>query len=97
MTRDENRPNAASVAPDGVKLLLERFPHVQMVSLLLLVKNEAFRELCEEYATCTAAAERLEQSGADEPLRKEYIALRLRLEGELLGYLERQGSDGNRR
>jgi hypothetical protein len=88
---DGDGPPRDLVAPDGVKLLLERFPHVQMASLQLLVKNEAFRDLCEEYASCTATAERLERSTADSPLRREYNALRLRLEGELLGYLQQHG------
>ena len=79
------------VTPGGVKLLLERFPHVKVVSLQLLVRNEAFRELCEEYEACTAAVERLALSGGDESIRKEYAALQLRLEGELLSYLSQHG------
>jgi len=78
------------VTPGGVKLLLERFPHVKAVSLQLLVKNEAFRELCEEYEAGTAAAERLARTGGDEGIRKEYTALQLRLEGELLSYLSQK-------
>jgi hypothetical protein len=73
-----------------VKLLLERFPHVQAVSLLLLARHETFRELCEEYEACSEAAERLEHSGGDDAIRKEYSALRLRLEGELLRYISEQ-------
>ena len=80
------------VTPGGVKLLLERFPHVRTVSLQLLAKNEAFRELCEEYEACTAAAERLAKAGGDLAIRKEYAALQLRLEGELLSYLSQHGS-----
>lgn len=90
-THDKGGSRPESVTPEGVKLLLERFPHVQMVSLQLLVRNEEFRELCEEYASCTAAVERLGHSATDEALRKEYNALRLRLEVELLGYLAQQG------
>src|SRR5437868_5359057 len=74
----------------GVKLLLDRFPHVQAVSLLLLQRYEAFRDLCEEYADCSATCERLERRGSDQALRQEYNALRLRLESELLRYIEEQ-------
>lgn len=94
---DGDGPHRDLVTPVGVKLLLERFPHLQMASLQLLVKNEAFRDLCDEYASCTATAERFERSGDDSPLRREYNALRLRLEGELLGYLnQHERGDGTR-
>lgn len=75
-----------------LKLLIERFPHVRTVSLDLLRRHEAFRDLCEEYEACTETCERLERSGSDEPLLKEYTALRLRLEGELLRYIEEHES-----
>src|SRR5262245_15694382 len=78
----------------AVSLLLERFPHVKNVSLQLLEQSETFRELCEEYEACTAAAERLSHSKGDEALRMEYAALRLRLEGELLRYIEDHGVSG---
>jgi hypothetical protein len=83
-------PGGGSTSAQCVKLLLERFPHVQAVSLLLLARHETFRDLCEEYEACTEAAERLEHSGADDAIRKEYSALRLRLEGELLRYISEQ-------
>jgi hypothetical protein len=79
---------AGAPPPGGyVKLLLERFPHVRDISLQLLLQQETFRELCEEYEACTQAAERLAQTESNEALRKEYSALRLRLEGELLRYI----------
>ena len=78
------------VNPGVVKLLRERFPHVQEVSLQLLVKNEAFRDLCEEYEACAATTERLAKTGGDASIRKEYAALQLRLEGELLSYLSQK-------
>ena len=68
-------------------LLRERFPHVNGVSLQLLERDETFRELCEEYAACTEVVERLTRSCSDEALRREYSALRLRVERELLGYI----------
>lgn len=87
-------PDEGSQTPGCVKLLMERFPHVQLVSLQLLMQQEAFRDLCEEYEACTAAAERLANSGSDEAMLKEYTALRLRLEGEVLRYLSQHGSSG---
>ena len=70
--------------PRCVQLLLDRFPHVREVSEQLLSDSEAFRELCEEYEACTEAIERLEPSATSAGLLSEYLALRLRLEGELL-------------
>ena len=71
------------------KLLSERFPHVQTEAQNLFDRNEAFRELCEEYEACAEALERFEASRpAQDPMRLEYAALRLRLEGEVLWYLQ---------
>ena len=75
-------------------LILQRFPHVRSVSLDLLHRLADFRDLCEEYEACTGACERLERSHADDTLRREYAALRLRLEGELLRYVEEHSDDG---
>jgi hypothetical protein len=72
-----------------MKLVLERFPNVQSQATHLFERDEGFRELCEEYEACTTAADRLEASAPrQEQLRREYAALRLRLEGELLRYLQ---------
>jgi hypothetical protein len=75
-----------------VTLLLERFPHVQAVSLHLLQRNEDFRDLCDEYEACSATCDRLDHRDSDHALRQEYAALRLRLEGELLRFIEERGS-----
>jgi len=75
-----------------MKLLLERFPHVQALALKRCEKQDSFRELCEEYWACTEVLARLERPGSEEDLRTEYGALRLRLEGELLRYLAEQTS-----
>ena len=80
--------------PSCAKILAERFPRVRAVSLQLLEHNEAFRELCEEYEICSEAAERLERSCGNEPLRIEYAVLCLRLEGELLRCIARESSRG---
>ena len=75
-----------------MKLLLERFPHVQALALKRCEKQDSFRELCEEYWACSQVLARLERPGSEESLRSEYGALRLRLEGELLRYIAEQSA-----
>jgi hypothetical protein len=75
-----------------MKLLLERFPYVQALALKRCERQDSFRELCEEYWACNQVLTRLERPGAEEALRSEYGALRLRLEGELLRYIAEQSS-----
>lgn len=75
-----------------MKLLNERFPHVQALALKRCEQLESFRELCEEYSACTEVLARLERPNAEESLRSEYGALRLRLEGELLRYIAEESS-----
>jgi hypothetical protein len=78
-----------------MRLVMERFPNVRDEAQRLFIRDEAFRELCEEYEVCTRAAERLDGAQLEEaPLRREYAALRLRLEGELLRYLEQDQHPG---
>jgi len=75
--------------PSGLSHVTERFAHVQTHAVRLFERSEDFRELCEEYGACVEAAKGLEASGPQrEPLRREYAALRLRLEGEILRYLK---------
>jgi len=62
-------------------------PELRERANVLFEDDEAFRELCEEYQACSETAERLVASPGREALRKEYAALRLRLEGELLRFL----------
>jgi hypothetical protein len=72
-----------------LKLVSEQFPHVQERVARLFGQDETFRELCEEYEACVGAARRLGASGPDqEAIRREYQLLQLRLEGELLRYLQ---------
>ena len=55
----------------------------------LFERDEEFRELCEEYQCCTETVVRIESStDASQAMRHEYSALLLRLEHELLRYLE---------
>ena len=86
--RDEGRSRTEAC----MKLLRERFPTVQALALKRCEKQESFRELCEEYWACSQVLERLERPNAEESLRTEYGALRLRLEGELLRYISEQST-----
>jgi hypothetical protein len=85
--RDDPGRDERARLRECLDLLRERFPHINGVSLQLLERDDTFRELCEEYVACTEVVERLTRSGSDEALRREYSALRLRVERELLGYI----------
>jgi hypothetical protein len=72
----------------ALRWVSERLPHLRDLAALLFESDEVFRELCDECRICCQAAIRLEGArGADEAIHKEYEALRLRLEGELLRYV----------
>jgi hypothetical protein len=86
---EDRGPGAAQAS---MKLLLERFPHVQALALKRCEREDSFRELCEEYQACSQVLARLEKPDAEASLRSEYRALRLRLEGELLRYIAEQSS-----
>lgn len=88
---DDGDPHDRPGNRDCMRLLLERFPHVPALTFRSLLRDETFRELCDEYQACSEAAERHTHFDADEAMRKEYNALRLRLEGELLRYLSEHG------
>jgi hypothetical protein len=70
--------------PSSLQLVSEQFPHLRERVACLFEREETFRELCEDYEACTQALGRQE---SNEGLKREYSALRLRLETELLGYL----------
>lgn len=62
-------------------------------ALRLLESDETFREMCDDHVACAQAVARLDAGGtASDPMRTEYTALRLRLERELLRYLEEHSS-----
>jgi hypothetical protein len=61
------------------------FPHMRRVLDRALHDSEPFRDLVEEYGVCTEVLER--QQFRTEPQAREYAALRLRLESEILQYL----------
>jgi hypothetical protein len=90
--KDPVQDQGARQAEACMKLLLQRFPHVQALALKRCGKQDSFQELCEEYRACNEVLERLERPGAQEELRTEYGALRLRLEGELLRYIAEESS-----
>lgn len=68
-------------------LVTERFPQQGAEVACLFDTDPVFRELCEDYETCTHA---LARQPASSGLSDEYAALQLRLETELLRHLERE-------
>jgi hypothetical protein len=67
----------------------DRCPELRVQALRLLEEDDEFRELCEEHAECARALERLQIGGhLREQIRDEYASLQLRLQRELLRYLE---------
>ncbi len=72
-----------------LQLVSEQFPHLQSRVAWRFEHDEIFKELCQDYEACRETLQRLGGAGGgQEGLRKEYSALRLRLETELLGYLQ---------
>jgi hypothetical protein len=74
--------------PACLQLVQAQFPHLQERMAVLFEVDDVFRELCEDYEACTLALSR--QPPAD-GLHREYEALRLRLETELLRHIEEGG------
>lgn len=78
-----------------LQLVGEQFPHQRERVACLFKRDPLFRELCEDYETCTVALSCHENA---EGLQREYHLLRLRLETELLRYLsEAPGPPGGPR
>jgi hypothetical protein len=67
-----------------LSLVIEQFPDLWREVTSLFEQDQVFRELCEDYESCSQALARRE---SNEALRREYAALRLRLQTELLGRL----------
>jgi hypothetical protein len=63
-----------------LRLVSEQFPNLKDQVANLFQRDVVFRELCEDYETCTVSFGRQ----TSDALRREYAALRLRLETELL-------------
>jgi hypothetical protein len=75
-----------------LELVKEQFPHLKERVVSLFEHDPIFRELCEDYEACTVTLSRKPPS---EALQREYQALSLRLEYELLRHLqERNGERG---
>ena len=72
----------------------EQFPHLRERVACLFERDDVFRELCEDYEACFLALARQE---SNKELRREYAALRLRLETELLRHLEESGDPSRSR
>jgi hypothetical protein len=72
------------------ELVAEQFPHLRDRVVDLFDRDLVFREMCEDYEACRQALFRAPAEGA---LNKEYAALQLRLEFELLRYVSH---DANR-
>ena len=67
-----------------LQLVTEQFPHLRDRVACLFDRDLLFRELCEDYESCSVALARQKDS---EGLQREYELLRLRLETELLRFL----------
>ena len=73
----------------SLKLVSDRFRQVRDRAMLLFERDLDFRDLCDEYAACVATMTRLQFDGpSSEGMRKEYAVLLLRLDRELLSYME---------
>ena len=77
----------------SLQLVSQQFPHLIDRVAELFVDDPVFRELCDDYEACTKALAR--QPGS--ALRQEYSALQLRLETELLGFLNADAEKPGRR
>jgi hypothetical protein len=73
----------------SLRLVSERLRQVRDRATRLFEHDLDFRDLCEEYEACVATMTRLQYAGpSSEGMRKEYAALVLRLDRELLRYME---------
>jgi glutamyl/glutaminyl-tRNA synthetase len=78
----------APLMHSALRLVSDRLPHLRELAAQLFERDEAFREMCDEYQLCKKTEARMTRTaGTAGAVRKEYVALGLRLEGELLRYL----------
>ena len=76
-------------APSSLGLLRKRLPEISEHLARLFAGDEDFRDLCKEYEACIVTLARLDTGDpSSEAIRNEYGSLQLRLEGELLRYVE---------
>jgi hypothetical protein len=79
----------------ALNLLTERLSCVHEQVERLFEQDEPFRDLCEEYLVCSTTLARIRRAGrTGDALEMEYVALLLRLEGELLRYLDEHSKQG---
>jgi hypothetical protein len=78
----------------SLTLVIEHFPDLRNEVAGLFARDDVFRELCEDYESCSQA---LDRQSCNEALRREYAALRLRLETELLGRVHDAGEPDARK
>jgi hypothetical protein len=69
----------------ALQLVTEHFPLVRDQVASLFERDQIFRELCDDYEACSQA---LGRQTSCEGLQREFAALRLRLETELLRYVQ---------
>jgi hypothetical protein len=78
----------------SLQLVAEQFPRLRDRVACLFERDLVFRELCDDFEACSEA---LARPSASEDLRREFAALRLRLETELLRYLSADVESAGRR
>ena len=85
--------NSGKPGPSSLSLLHERLPQVRDRIAQLFASDEDFRDLCDEYEACARTILRFAAADVSSAgLRAEYAALLLRLERELLLYVEEHPS-----
>lgn len=73
--------------------VLACYPKSGVAIQSLFDKDEEFRELCEDYAECTAVLDRLRrEQGATDPRIEEYCELRVSLERDLQNRISESGT-----
>jgi hypothetical protein len=89
------RADGGGTMPLPLGFVNERFQQVRDHAGSLFESDENFRDLCEDYEDCARTLARLESSSSSSrPMFDEYTALLLRLERELLRYLEEHPRPG---
>jgi hypothetical protein len=73
----------------SLRLVSERFVEVRDRAVRAFARDPDFRDLCDEYQACAATLARpAARPGSSEAMRREYAVLLLRVERELLRYLD---------
>lgn len=78
-----------------LECVIGQLPFLRELLTEVFARDETFRELCAEYEVCLEALARFEaEEPVNQPLRNEYAVLRMRLEGEMLRYLDPRTTSG---